>query len=696
MRHVSARSAHAFVLAAFALAGLISGAPLLAPSPGMAATPAALPPITAPADLVITGARIYTADADRHLAQALAVKDGRIVYVGDDKGVRTYIGAATRQEKAQGRLLLPGLVDAHLHPGGGLYPLDICDLKNEALTLGQVAAKVRECIRHYQVKDGEWLVVEQWNFSGMTSETPGQTVRAALDEVSRTVPIELLGNDYHHGAFNSAALALARTADGTVVGLDKTTLRTRFAAYRKLIGVDAQGEPNGTANEDARQLMTPKGLFSPSALKAVLADPARTVRTLNADGITAIQDGAATAESVALYDHLAAARQLNLRVNLALLYQPEDYRGADGAIDYDRLAAEAGRLRARYAHDPRIKADTIKIFVDGVLEADPLATPPTLGESPVIKPYLQPLFGRDADGNATLKGYVDTASALCQDVRAHPAAFETDADVKRFMAANGYHPDQCLISSGKLQHDRQIILDYARRMHAEGYVLHFHAIGDEAVRTALDALEGARAAGPRADDPRRDTIVHLQLIAPDDIARLGRDHVYLGYTYSWFYADKAYDLSVVPFIDKVADDSYESLHNPGNYYEKYGYPALSTKQAGGILIAGSDAPVAVRDPQPFVNIAMGITRAYPGQKPLNASQSLSIQDLLDAYTRNGAEALGRADEIGSLEPGKSADFILVDQDVLALAAAGQADKIADTKVLETWFQGREVYTAGKL
>jgi predicted amidohydrolase YtcJ len=667
---------HCFALYIF-LAGLFASGPIWADAP-------------VKADLVITGAKIYVADEAHHIAQAMAVSKGVVVYVGDEAGVKAYIGPKTKREAASGRLVMPGLVDAHSHPTQGIYPLDVCDLHNEAVSLEHIAEIVAGCIKRYHVKDGEWLLVEQWNFGAMTSGTPDFTVRAALDRASRTVPIELLGNDYHHGGYNSAALALATDAQGRKIGLSKASLAREFASYRKLVGVDAAGEPNGTANEDARELMTGKGFFRPATFKAVMKDPKKTAQTLSSDGITAVQDGAVTADTLPLYDALEKAGQLNFRASLALLFQPEDHRLPDGGIDYDAIVDEAGRIRAKYANDPKIKAQTIKIFVDGVLEADPLAVPPTLGESPSLRPYLQPIFGRDAEGNATLKGYVDTGSAICEEVRAHPDAYDSDAAAKQFMAAQGYHPGQCTISSGKYMHDPKLILDYAKRMHDEGYTLHFHAIGNAAVRTALDALEGARA-GAAPDRP--DTIVHLQMVDPEDMKRLGRDHVYMGYTYSWFYADKAYDLSVIPFIDKVPDDSYESLHNPANEYERTAYPAKSTRDAGGILIAGSDAPVAVRDPQPFVNIAMGITRALPGQKPLNIGEALTIEDLLDAYTRNGAEALGRKNEFGSLEVGKSADFILLDQDVLALAKSGQAEKIAGTRVLATWFQGRKVYTA---
>jgi predicted amidohydrolase YtcJ len=112
-------------------------------------------------------------------------------------------------------------------------------------------------------------------------------------------------------------------------------------------------------------------------------------------------------------------------------------------------------------------------------------------------------------------------------------------------------------------------------------------------------------------------------------------------------------------------------------------------------MAGSDAPVLTTDPQPFVNMEFAVTRAKHGLPPTSPWQRINIRDVLDAYTINGANGLRRGDEIGSLVPGKSADFIIVDQDVLALADAGHADRIGQTRVLETWFRGKRVYEAGK-
>jgi len=108
-------------------------------------------------------------------------------------------------------------------------------------------------------------------------------------------------------------------------------------------------------------------------------------------------------------------------------------------------------------------------------------------------------------------------------------------------------------------------------------------------------------------------------------------------------------------------------------------------------VAGSDAPVLTKDPQPFVNMEFALTRAKRGLPATSPWQRLDVREILDAYTINGARALGRSEEIGSLEVGKSADFIVLDQDVLALASAGEPQRIGDTRVLQTWFRGRRVY-----
>jgi len=209
------------------------------------------------------------------------------------------------------------------------------------------------------------------------------------------------------------------------------------------------------------------------------------------------------------------------------------------------------------------------------------------------------------------------------------------------------------------------------------------------IRTAVDAIEAARAAD--GVTTTHDSLAHVQLVHPDDVPRIGRDHLFLAFTYAWADTDPQYDLSVVPFYDRVTGSGYAALHPKDGYYERNAYPVRSLRDAGAVLVAGSDAPVETSDPRPFINMTMAVTRALPGQPALNASEAISIRDVIDAYTIAGARFLFTDKDTGSLEVGKSGDFIVLDRDIVALADAGQVAQVASTKVLSTYFMGNRVY-----
>jgi predicted amidohydrolase YtcJ len=657
------------------------------------ATPATRPTVTSlapPADVVLTDGKIYTVDASHSIATALAVKSGRIVFVGSTADAKRWVAPTTRVEPLDGRLVLPGLIDAHMHPLD-IADLDVCDLKSRPMPLNELSTFVGKCLAHYQTPPGERLVVHQWTYTAGNQPDPAHpTLRAALDAVSTKVQIQLLGNDGHHGAFNSLALAHARNSKGAVIGLSKATLAGEFAEYRPFVGVDAAGEPNGAVNEDARYLINPHSMMY-TDLAEVSKVPEKVPQRLNSAGITAILDAMASPDGLPVYDKLQSSGNLTVRVTLAQFYDPSHTRKPDGQVDYDSMVSQAKTIRAKYADNPLIRADVIKLFADGVLEGNPFAVPPTLPSAAALKPFLQPIFAVDAGGHATVQGYVDTASALCADVRAHPTKYSASADIDAFTKAHGYHPAQCTISAGQLQHAREVILEYVKRMHLAGFNMHIHAISDRSVRTAVDAIEAARQADGVATT--RDALAHLQLVAPSDVLRIGRDHLYVAFTYAWMNTDTDYDITVIPFFQKVAGNGYAALHPAGSYYESNTYPVKAIKLAGGILAAGSDAPVETPDPRPFINMTRAVTRSLPGKPPLSPQQSISIRDAIDAYTINGARMLNLQDA-GSLEVGKSADFIVLDRDILGLADGGNAEGIATTRVLATWFRGKQVYAAG--
>jgi predicted amidohydrolase YtcJ len=140
-----------------------------------------LPPdLQSPADLILLDARIYTA-ANRTMADALVVRGDRLLYVGDEARALSFRRPHTRVLRLHGRLVVPGLIDAHIHPID-ILDFDVCDLDNAPKSLSQLVPFVRACLKRYRLKPGEWLYVHQWNPGDANQPDAAlPTLRAALD-----------------------------------------------------------------------------------------------------------------------------------------------------------------------------------------------------------------------------------------------------------------------------------------------------------------------------------------------------------------------------------------------------------------------------------------------------------------------------------------------------------------------------------
>ena len=638
---------------------------------------------------LFTNGVVYTANQTQQVVTSIGITNDRLVYVGNAKDAEALIATETEIIDLNGKMIIPGLHDVHIHLAG-IVESDNCDLAGQAFSLTDMVPRLKQCLRRLELPDGEWLTVEQWPYySGNEPSEIFPTIRSALDSVSNTHPIILLADDGHHGAVNSVAMSLATDKNGLNIGLSKATLKNEFAHLKALIGIDGTGEPNGVINEDARKIVNLPNLWGYPEID--LNVYTKIAERLAAAGITSTMDAALRTNEIASFAKWAAQSPLTYRLTAAFYADFEDYRPAiDQPINIAALMADLTATQQRHEGVLNLKIDTAKIFVDGVIEGDPYSFPPMLPNAASLDNYLQPIFAIDADSKVLkVAGYVDTNSDICVAVREKGAQSVSGAFEQSFLAEHGFLASQCFESNGILEKEYDFIMDYTLALYDAGINIHSHAIGDRAVRVALDTFEAARAASPTS--VAKFSIAHAQIIHPDDISRIADLDVAIAFTYSWIEPSTEYQMYVTPFIEPTFSE--DDLYDPRGYVYKNTYPAASVLAAGGILVAGSDAPVEERDPRPMLNIEKAVSRQNEATgRILNANERVSVRDTLDAYTIKGAQMLGQADITGSLEVGKKADFVILSQDLVALEAQGNTHKISDTKILSTWFDGREIYS----
>ena len=638
---------------------------------------------------LFTNGVVYTANQTQQVVTSIGITNDRLVYVGNAKDAEALIATETEIIDLNGKMIIPGLHDVHIHLAG-IVESDNCDLAGQAFSLTDMVPRLKQCLRRLELPDGEWLTVEQWPYySGNEPSEIFPTIRSALDSVSNTHPIILLADDGHHGAVNSVAMSLATDKNGLNIGLSKATLKNEFAHLKALIGIDNTGEPNGVINEDARKIVNLPNLWGYPEID--LKVYTKIAERLAAAGITSTMDAALRINEIASFAKWAAQSPLTYRLTAAFYADFEDYRPAiDQPINIAALMADLTATQQRHEGVLNLKIDTAKIFVDGVIEGDPYSFPPMLPNAASLNNYLQPIFAIDADSEVLkVAGYVDTNSDICVAVREKGAQSVSGTFKQSFLAEHGFLASQCFESNGILEKEYDFIMDYTLALYDAGINIHSHAIGDRAVRVALDTFEAARAASPAS--VAKFSIAHAQIIHPNDISRIADLDVAIAFTYSWIEPSTEYQMYVTPFIEPTFSE--DDLYDPRGYVYKNTYPAASVLTAGGILVAGSDAPVEERDPRPMLNIEKAVSRQNEATgRILNANERVSIRDTLDAYTIKGAQMLGQADITGSLEVGKKADFVILSQDLVALEAQGNTDKISDTKILSTWFDGREIYS----
>lgn len=229
--------------------------------------------------------------------------------------------------------------------------------------------------------------------------------------------------------------------------------------------------------------------------------------------------------------------------------------------------------------------------------------------------------------------------------------------------------------SGELQIEPDVYRAAIQQLDAQGWQVHVHAIGDRAIRATVDAFEAARDANAksRARRDNRHLISHANLIAPEDLPRFAQLGVTVIFQPLWARFDDYMRMTGV----RVGSERLRHM-----------YPSASVLRAGGRVAYGSDWAVASANPLQGMEVAL--THLEPGAnagEPLSPQERVTLEQAIAGYTLNAAYAMHKEAVTGSIQPGKSADLVVLEHDLFKLPV----NQIARTQVLLTLFAGRPVH-----
>ncbi len=544
---------------------------LLACAAALLATPAA-------ADQLIENVDGVRIDEDGKIDRftALLIDDGgrvKAVYDRDDERPRDI----DYQLDGEGRVMLPGMIDAHLHVMGlGLSRLTL-DLSGTN-SLDEALAKIREFAADNPARP--WILGRGWN---QEKWGLGRFPTAAeLDTAVSDRPVWLQRVDGHAAWGNTRALEAAQITEAT-----------RDPAGGRVERVPGSRMPSGVFVDAAEELVQ-RVVPAPRPVERDLAF-LRAQEVLHSMGVTAAADMGTTIEDWQTFRRAGDSGRLSLRI---MSY----------AISADTMELIAGSRPTPWLYDDKLKLNGVKLYLDGALGSR---------GAWLKQPYA------DDPGNTGLP----------------------------------------LMSQAQL---RNILV---RASNGEFQVA-VHAIGTAANADALSAVHEIADSFP---GDRRWRIEHAQIVDPANIPLFGEHGI----------------IASMQPVHQTSDRTMaEARLGPDRLDGAYAWRSIAA--TGAPLVFGSDAPV--ESPDPFAGLAAAFTRTGPDGQPFGGwrpEEAVSREDALAAFTKDAAFAGFAEGRFGQLVVGERADFVLVDRDPLLATP----EELRETRVLQTWIGGRQVYKA---
>ncbi len=530
-------------------------------------------------DMVIMNAKIYTVDPQKPQAQAVAIKDGKITAIGSMDDIETLITTDSKVIDAQGKLVLPGFNDAHVHfisGGQALLELDLTGCKSVEEIQSRLIAVVQE------TPQGEWITGRGWDHTLFNNgEWPDKSI---LDAVTTAHPVFIRRIDGHVGLANSTALLLAELSKDTAVpdGGD--------------MALGADGTPTGILKESAM------GLISKHIPEYSAAQTERALRTALKEaarlGVTSIQDNSGI-ETMKLYHQFLLNNELTVRIT--------------EWMDFDLTNNAANLLRQKEKYEKLASPDVLRVgvlkgFVDG-----------TLGSRTAyfFVPY---------DDNPNTVGLPQYSQA------------ELDRMVQ--------------------------IAD------SLGMQVGLHCIGSRANWMALTAY--AKAQKKNGSKDIRHRLEHAQVLRLRDIPKLAEYKVIA---------------SMQP--THCTSDLRWAEKRIGRKRAMGAYAWRRILQADGQIAFGTDWPVEPLDPMRGLYSAVTRKNIESGEPDGGwfPDQCLTIEEAIYCYTMGSTYAEHQENVKGSITPGKLADLVILEKDILTV----QPKEILNTTVDMTILNGKIIY-----
>jgi predicted amidohydrolase YtcJ len=539
-----------------------------------------------PVDLIVHNARVYTADADRSMAEAVAVRGNQILRVGSNREINRLRRPQTIVIDAEGAAVLPGFNDAHLHLVDGGLMLQRIDL-GSAATLDDVKQRIRTWADANPAP--RWVLGRGWRPEALV-DAPA---RQLLDSIVPDRPVEVIADGEPVTWVNTRALELA--------GITSRTPNPAHGVIEK----DARtGQPTGVLKGTATDLVggiipRPTQEERARALRIAIAEAHRR-------GITSVQNAGGTADELELFDEARRAGDLKVRVYAALSLPA-------GPLSPDVVAA-LEEIADNYPDDPLLKTGAVKIRIDGD---------------------------------------VDTHSAALLDAGTGEAS-ET---------ATSLTADE--------------LNDTVRILDANGWQVMTHAIGDRAVRMALDAFEYAARSNRTPSQARRHRIEHVDMTTEADLARFAK----LGAIASMQPQDD---------VEDAGDEAWTGYFGGDLANRMWAYRSIAA--AGGRLAFGSNWPDSHLDPLAGLQAAVnGIASDGAPESTAPSPDRVSVKAAIDAYTAGAAYASFDEQRKGSITRGMLADLVVLSDDIFAAPPAA----LTSATVAVTIFDGKIVYRRGE-